>query len=54
MPDPIEMHGVQLLTASDLEVGFVLPWDLYSESGSMLLSRKHEIKSQQQIDQLIS
>lgn len=54
MPDPIEMHGVQLLTAGDLEVGFVLPWDLYSESGSMLLSRKHEIKSQQQIDQLIS
>lgn len=54
MPDPVEKHGYKILTEDDLEVGFVLPWDLYSETGSMLLPRKHEIKSQQQIDQLIS
>ena len=51
---PIENHDETLLTADDLEIGFVLPWDLYSANGSMLLSKNREIKSQQQIDQLIS
>ena len=54
MPSPIESHDEKVLTANDLEVGLVLPWDLYAENGSMLLSRNREIKSQQQIEQLIS
>ncbi|MFW1676724.1 HD-GYP domain-containing protein [Pontibacter sp. JAM-7] len=54
MSQPIENADEKILTANDLAVGFVLPWDLYSHKGSMLLSRNREIKSQQQIDQLIS
>jgi HD-GYP domain-containing protein (c-di-GMP phosphodiesterase class II) len=54
MTNPSESQIEKILTAKDLEVGFVLPWDLYSENGSMLLSRNKQIKNQQQINQLIS
>ncbi|MDF2181836.1 HD domain-containing phosphohydrolase [Neptuniibacter sp. CAU 1671] len=54
MSEAIKNHDEKILTADDLEVGFVLPWDLYSANGSMLLSKNREIKSQQQIEQLIS
>ncbi len=52
--DPMKNQSETILTTHDLEVGFVLPWDLHAKNGSMLLSRNREIKSQQQIDQLIS
>lgn len=54
MPEPVKNQEERILTADDLEIGLVLPWDLYAENGSMLLSRNREIKSQQQINQLIS
>lgn len=48
-----ENPNLKDLARGDLEVGSVLPWNLYSNSGAMLLSKGLEIKSESQLGQLI-
>lgn len=41
------------LTAGEISVGSVLPWDVYDEGGRLLLAKGHVIVSSNQIDALI-
>lgn len=45
--------NIRKVTAADLKLGMLLPWDVYGENGALLIRKGHMIASANQIDYLV-
>ncbi|WP_261842225.1 HD-GYP domain-containing protein [Aliamphritea ceti] len=54
MTNTTDEHVKQKVTHKDVKAGEALSWDIFSAGGSLLLSKGHVIKSDDQIGQLIA